>query len=79
MASILYKDGSTFSKSTDAAFDTIHTPGNTAPHPGLYQCVGCKHIIAIAGGNTFPPQNHHTHTTSQGTVRWQLVVSHTSN
>lgn len=77
MASLLYKEGTTFVKSTNAAFDKIHNAGETAPHPGLYQCVGCQHIIAIAGGHTLPPQNHHTHTVAQGTVRWKLVVSHT--
>lgn len=77
MASLLYKEGTTFVKSTDAAFDKIHSADTTAPHPGLYQCVGCQHIIAIAGGHTLPTQNHHTHTTAQGAVRWKLMVSHT--
>lgn len=72
----LYKNSSFIQLSNDPAFDKFHEPGVDAPHPGIYRCKGCASEIAIANGNKLPPQNHHQHTTAQGKILWQLVVSH---
>ena len=72
----LYKYPEFLAKSTHDAFDGIHHPGQDAPYPGIYRCVGCGKEIALAVGHKLPPQNHHTHTPAQGSIRWQLVVSH---
>ncbi|GEM_PF-5389978 len=58
------------------AFDSIHDPDQAAPFPGLYRCLGCGEVIALARGRHLPPQNHHRHSSTQGSIRWQLVSSH---
>lgn len=60
--------------SQDPAFDSTHPPGTAAPHPGIYRCTNCGDEIAIAGGNTLPPQNHRQHNQLKGHIRWQLIV-----
>jgi hypothetical protein len=58
------------------AFNSTYDPDQAAPFPGLYRCVGCGEVIALARGRNLPPQNHHRHSSIQGTIRWQLVSSH---
>lgn len=70
----LYKYGNRLTQSQDNAFETKHTPGTAAPHPGIYRCTSCGDEIAIAGGHTLPPQNHRQHSTADGPVKWQLLV-----
>ena len=70
----LYKNAQLITSSDDTAFDAVHQPGVAAPYPGIYRCIGCGDEIAIAGGHILPPQNPHQHTTTQGTIRWQLLV-----
>lgn len=70
----IYKYDQFFSKSSDVKFDTLHEPGEAAPHPGIYRCEGCAHEISTANGHTLPPQNHHQHTTTQGRIRWRLIA-----
>jgi ribosomal protein L37AE/L43A len=70
----LYKNGTYLQQSTHAAFDTIHNPGASTPHSGIYRCEGCGHEIASNANNPLPPQNHHQHSTSQGSIRWRLIV-----
>ncbi|GCF89240.1 hypothetical protein [Shewanella sp. M-Br] len=70
----LYKYGNTLTQSQDAAFDAVYSPGTAAPHPGIYRCTNCGDEIAIAGGHTLPPQNHKQHSTSNGQIKWQLIV-----
>jgi hypothetical protein len=60
--------------SSDAAFDKIHTPGSVTPHSGIYRCEHCGHEVASNAGNPLPPQNHHQHGTTQGTIQWRMVV-----
>lgn len=72
----LYKYGNYIQQSQDIAFDTIKQPGDSAPWAGIYRCEGCGKNIGIAQGHTLPPQNHHAHTTTQGAIRWRLVVGH---
>jgi len=70
----LYKNGSLLVQSLDPAFDALHRPGEYTPHSGIYRCVGCGHEIVSETGRTFPPQNHHQHSTGQGQIAWQLAV-----
>jgi hypothetical protein len=70
----LYKRATEVNPSTDAAFDTHHHPGGVVPHSGVYRCLGCGREIASNAGTTFPPQNHHQHTTNLGSIVWRLGV-----
>lgn len=70
----LYKTATYLTQSTDAAFDTTYTPGTSTPHSGIYRCTGCGDEIASNAGNPLPPQNHHQHSTAQGSIRWQMIV-----
>lgn len=72
----LYKYSQYLTKSEHEAFDAVSEPGSTAQYPGIYHCLGCGKEIATAAYHVLPPQNHHTHTTAQGRIRWKLVVSH---
>jgi hypothetical protein len=72
----LYKYQQYISLSDHAAFDGSHSPGTSAPYPGIYRCTGCGREIATAAGHALPPQNHHTHTSTQGPIMWRLIVSH---
>jgi len=49
-------------------------PGDTVPVSGIYRCLGCKREITSNDKDPFPPQNHHQHTTSQGSIKWKLNV-----
>lgn len=70
----LYKNSNFVVQVQDAAFDKDQSPGTTAPHAGIYRCMGCHREIAIAEAHILPPQNHHTHTPAQGHIRWRLAV-----
>ena len=74
MAQVFYKYAEELSKSEDKMFDVLHDPGEEAPQPGVYVCTKCKKPISIAGGHKLPPQNHHQHAASLGSIKWQLVV-----
>lgn len=49
-------------------------PGKEVPVSGIYRCTGCKKEITSNKGDSFPPQNHHQHTTMQGVIQWKLNV-----
>lgn len=70
----LYKHGQYLQQSQDQAFDHDHGPGVAAANAGIYRCMGCGREIGIAQGHILPPQNHHTHTSGQGPIRWRLLV-----
>lgn len=55
-------------------FDKIYNPGADTPHSAIYRCMGCNRELVSEGGKPLPPQNHHTHTTAQGAIRWRMVV-----
>ena len=74
----LYKYGKLLHQSDHQAFDEIHGAGTPVPYSGVYRCVGCGHEVSSTANHTLPPQNHHQHTYQQGVIRWQLVVTHTS-
>lgn len=52
-----------------------YKPGDEVPRSGIYRCNGCGREIASNKPDPFPPQNHHQHSTSHGSIRWKLVVS----
>lgn len=56
------------------AFDTELTPGTISANSGIYRCTVCGDEIAANKGNPLPPQNHHQHNPSQGSIRWKLIV-----
>jgi hypothetical protein len=70
----LYRYSQYLTTSTDKAFDTLSSPGTQTPYSGIYRCEGCGSEIASNAGNPLPPQNHHQHTTAQGSIRWRLIV-----
>jgi hypothetical protein len=70
----LYKHGSYITKSEDTIFDQDNHPGTAAPRSGIYRCAGCGREASSTEGHTLPPQNHHQHTQSQGSIRWRLLV-----
>lgn len=69
----LYKYSQNLQTSSHEAFDQEHSPGVSAPLPGIYKCTNCGDEIAIAGGHTLPPQNHRQHTTTKP-IKWKLIV-----
>jgi hypothetical protein len=70
----LYNTVQYLTQNDSDAFDKIHDPGESTPHSGVYRCEGCGAAVASNYGNPLPPQNHHQHTTSQGKIRWRLIV-----
>jgi len=70
----LYKYSNYLTQTNDAAFDAVHQPGAATPNSGIYRCEGCGHEIASNAGNPLPPQNHHQHGSSSGSIRWKLIV-----
>jgi hypothetical protein len=61
---------------SDSVFDTVHPAASRAPRSGIYRCEGCGHEVVSTAGNHLPPQNHHQHNYSQGSIRWRLIVTH---
>jgi hypothetical protein len=70
----IYKSDSYLQKSEDAAFDADHKPGGNTPNSGIYRCMGCGREVVSEGAKPLPPQNHHQHTTQQGSIRWRMIV-----
>ncbi len=70
----LYKHGQFLAKSDHQAFDQVHSAGTSTPYSGIYRCESCGHEVTSVVSHPLPPQNHHQHSTSQGAIRWRLVV-----
>ncbi|TAY66541.1 hypothetical protein ELG88_09735 [Rhizobium leguminosarum] len=72
----LYKDGTLVRKADSGlgAFDKEWKPGETPDHAGIYKCSGCGDEIASNKGIQLPSQNHRQHSTSQGSIRWKMLV-----
>jgi hypothetical protein len=71
----LYNDIKYLVRSSDStAFDALQNPGALTTHSGIYRCEGCGHEVVSEGGKPLPPQNHHQHPTSQGAIRWRMIV-----
>lgn len=71
----LYKYGQALAQSSHGAFDQSYSPGDAAPHAGIYICTNCGDEIGIAKGHTFPPQNHRQHKPNSGEISWRLLVA----
>lgn len=71
----LYKSATYLTQSTDQAFDSSYSPGASAPRSGIFRCTGCGKEIVSTQHHTLPPQNHHTHAVSQGSILWKLIVA----
>lgn len=69
-----YKNAGFLVSSNDAAFDAVHSPGQSTPYSGIYRCMGCGREDVSTSSHPLPPQNHHQHTAQQGTIRWRLIV-----
>ena len=70
----LYKNGDYLGHDTSSVFDDEHKPGTLAPRSGIYRCMGCHKEVASNQEEPLPPQSHHQHSTSQGAIRWKLIV-----
>jgi hypothetical protein len=70
----LYKYKGYLDMNNDQIFDAITQPSYPAPRSGIYRCEGCGRECSSTEGLPLPPQNHHQHTPSQGTIRWRLIV-----
>jgi hypothetical protein len=70
----MYKNASYLTQVQDAVFDEDHKPGAVPPRSGIYRCTGCGREVVAEESRELPPQNHHQHTTAQGSIRWRLIV-----
>jgi hypothetical protein len=70
----LYKNAAYLTQDNHAAFDTLHQPGATTPHSGIYRCENCEDEVASNQGNPLPPQNHKQHQPGNGAIRWRLIL-----
>lgn len=70
----IYQDKNYLTAGDDDAFKKDHSPGAKPPHSGIYRCMGCGREIVAEQERQLPPQNHHQHTTSQGSIRWRMIV-----
>ncbi len=69
-----YKYPQFLQKSDNAAYDTLHSPGDATPFSGIYRCENCGDEVASNKGNPLPPQNHKQHDPAKGKVLWRLIV-----
>ena len=69
-----YKYSKYLTQDSDTQFDIEHNPGAPTPYSAIYKCMGCGREIVSEEAKPFPPQNHHQHTSSQGTIRWKMIV-----
>lgn len=72
MAIYRYKEYLTHS--AEEIYDNVYNPGHVTPVSGIYRCLGCGREVASNEKQPLPPQNHHQHANSQGTIRWRLIV-----
>ncbi len=71
----IYKYSKYLTQSNHSAYDAIHKPADLAPHSGIYRCEGCGENVVSTHLHPLPPQNHHQHTSTQGSIRWRLIVA----
>jgi hypothetical protein len=70
-----FKYSNLFKNLDSNEFDTIRAPGSPAGWSGIYRCEGCGKEVVSTHNHPLPPQNHHQHDHSQGSIRWRLVVT----
>jgi hypothetical protein len=71
----LYKYGQLLQRTDHGEFDTVYPPASRAPWSGICRCEGCGKEAVSTHEHPLPPQNHHQHTSSQGSIRWRLIVT----
>jgi hypothetical protein len=69
-----YKHLNFLKKSDAKEYDLVYPPGHATPYSGIYRCEGCAKELVSEEKKPLPPQNHHQHTSTQGNIRWQLIV-----
>lgn len=75
-----YKDGKYLDhKPYLDEFDKFYEPGTIGTWSGIYRCEGCGRECVHTRDKPLPPQNHHQHTSSQGRIRWRLIVTDTTD
>jgi hypothetical protein len=47
----LYKNANYLTVTSDSAFDTLHKPGETTPHSGIFRCEGADTKLSPNRGN----------------------------
>lgn len=75
----LYNHAGYLRQSQHGNFDSTHQPGSRVPDSGVYRCEGCGREISHNENTVLPPQNHHQHTSAQGSIRWRLIVAAETN
>lgn len=60
-------------------WNETYKPHDQVPVSGIYKCTGCKREITSNKGDVFPPQNHHQHPTTVGSIKWKLIVRTNTN
>jgi len=74
-----YKYSTFLTPKTNDEFDKLNAPGSSVSWSGIYRCEGCGREVVHTEGKPLPPQNHHQHTSAQGTIRWRLIVTDAPN
>lgn len=70
-----YKIRTFLAPTEDPVFDQTIPGGGVAPATGIYRCIGCtKEIVALKDA-VLPFDGDHPHSSSQGLIRWRLVVA----
>lgn len=75
----LYQSSTHLYQVSDQQFDRDYGPGDTTAWSGIYRCRGCGREVVHTVDRHLPPQNHHQHTSSQGSIRWRLIVTDSSD
>jgi len=70
----LFSDPEAIDVRSSPEFDVVTAPSALAPATGIFRCVGCGREDVSRRGEPLPPRDHHRHTSSQGMIRWRLVV-----
>jgi hypothetical protein len=79
MAWYVHASNLTKSDGDKAWWKGSYDPGSEVPVSGIYKCQGCMREITSNAGDPFPPQNHHQHDRTQGTIRWKLIFRTNTN
>ena len=71
----LYWQGQYLKQWEHEQFKKDYSPGKETAWSGIYRCQGCGREVVHTVGKPLPPQNHHQHTSSEGAIRWRLLVT----
>ena len=70
----IYKYAAYLTDNGNEQFDKLYNPGATTPHSAIYRCMNCHREVVSEADKPLPPQNHHSHTPSQGAIVWKMIV-----